>query len=222
MPVKFVCPVCKKEKKLECVQTDARLTSEIRIEGGEVFYEPPEIHEAVLDRYQCADCGWRVPDVDTDEELVRYLETNHSVPGWEFKYRELEAVVLSMIESSDSLSYDGFARVGYSMFQNLKTLMQHANADTHLSEPLNVKFLNLIGLKRRFGAYDTDYGFELPGNSGLSLNDTYTCGRSDGKWWLYRINADGFDGQEISLFPIPSRRHLCMLFVVAGIPLPAR
>jgi len=68
-------------------------------------------------------------------------------------------------------------------------------------------WLRKIGLSRRIGEYDTDFGIEIEANK-LSLNNQSAGGGLDGEWWLYLINCDGFDGQEYSICHVHTRGQL--------------
>lgn len=76
--VKFICPKCRNETKIEVVM-DACVVSETVDfeEDGEAVYGYPKIHESHNVRYQCANCGYVIPvepdDID-DDKLFEWLK----------------------------------------------------------------------------------------------------------------------------------------------------
>jgi hypothetical protein len=73
--VTFTCPECKSHR-LEEVMVNVTLTSVItRIgEGGDLDYGLQIPEDGEIERYQCVDCGWVIPDCQNSEDLFDALE----------------------------------------------------------------------------------------------------------------------------------------------------
>ena len=80
--LKFKCPECQGIHALDEVVVDATVYNEVK--GVEEDEEWPEygvcgtIEGGTIYAYQCAGCGYRLPEITTPEELVDYLK-NHGV-----------------------------------------------------------------------------------------------------------------------------------------------
>lgn len=76
--MKFYCPDCGNDQ-LECIQVNAVVCTPIDVDDGEVIYKEAEIHDGDVDRYQCRNCGWTIPGVTTDEELLEWIKTENQL-----------------------------------------------------------------------------------------------------------------------------------------------
>jgi hypothetical protein len=75
---RFKCPSCD-GNKIECVQDACILVTPVRVEDdGEVVYESDqaEVSDAHINRFQCTNCGWKLP-VSDDDELVDWLDAQN-------------------------------------------------------------------------------------------------------------------------------------------------
>jgi len=75
----FECPECH-HHKLEVIEANVTVVSEIntidsdgQITYGEQINEGGE--DCHVDRYQCMECGWSIPDVDSEESLIEWLQS---------------------------------------------------------------------------------------------------------------------------------------------------
>jgi hypothetical protein len=50
------------------------LATEVHVEDGELIYGEPSVSDATTDRFQCQNCGWKIPCGTDDEDLVAWLE----------------------------------------------------------------------------------------------------------------------------------------------------
>lgn len=80
--LKFKCPECQGIHALDEVIVDATVYNEVKgVEEGEDWPEYGlcgTIEGGTIYAYQCAGCGYRLPEITTPEELVDYLK-NHGV-----------------------------------------------------------------------------------------------------------------------------------------------
>lgn len=77
--IRFRCPDCEKETKVEVVMTNCVVSEVIDTDDdGTIIYGTPVIHESENDHYQCAECGAVVPvpfvELVDDDPLIEYLE----------------------------------------------------------------------------------------------------------------------------------------------------
>ena len=73
--MKFICPDCN-HNKIECIQKNCILSSEVNIFLDGVTYNNPDILDGFIDRFQCQNCGYVIlKDPDNDEEdLFEWLK----------------------------------------------------------------------------------------------------------------------------------------------------
>lgn len=75
----FQCTECESHR-LEAVETGITTISEINSieDNGMITYgeQTNEGGECRVERYQCRECGWGIPNVHSEEELVEWLENN--------------------------------------------------------------------------------------------------------------------------------------------------
>ena len=65
--LKFICPKCGEETKIEVVMTDCIVSETIEFEDdGEAVYGYPEIHQSLNSHYECSKCGHELPVEDFD------------------------------------------------------------------------------------------------------------------------------------------------------------
>ncbi len=79
----FKCPQCGAHR-LEEVMLDVTVASQVIScgEGGDCDYGPQSNEDGEVDRYQCLDCGWIVPDVNDTQQLFEWLDkTRHRQAG---------------------------------------------------------------------------------------------------------------------------------------------
>jgi len=72
----FECPNCDDGDSLEEVVINAIVTNdidEIQPDGEVDYLFPPIISEGTVSHYQCAECGWTVPDISDKEALAKWL-----------------------------------------------------------------------------------------------------------------------------------------------------
>ena len=73
--LKFICPKCHEETKIEVVMTDCLVTETVEFkDNGEAVYGPSTIHESSNSYYQCSKCGYELPVKDFDYVIDDTLE----------------------------------------------------------------------------------------------------------------------------------------------------
>lgn len=76
---KFSCPDCKCTR-LEVCQSNAVITQEITIFDDEsVDYGNAQVSDSTIDRFQCFNCGWKIPGVTDDDELIQWLKKQEGI-----------------------------------------------------------------------------------------------------------------------------------------------
>ena len=79
--MKFQCPKCK-QKRLECCETNAFVTSIITDldEEGDFDYDVPNISDSTVDRFQCVNCGFVLQEqgenITDNLDVVEWLIKN--------------------------------------------------------------------------------------------------------------------------------------------------